>query len=214
MLGPDGASRSRHGHRALHLVSQLPDVAGPKVLSEQLEDVGTQLHVRLAEAIRRVAEVERGEMRDFLATLTPRWHMDANHAEAVIQVFTELAFGNALFEVGIGGRQYAHVDGLRAVFADRHDLALLEEAQQLWLNVQGQVADLIEEQRAPGRRADQARLVRDGAGERSAAVTEQLTIGQLARGRGAVVRQERRRASRRTDVDRDAGLRGDRGSCA
>ena len=120
----------------------------------------------------------------------------------VIQVFAELAFGDALFEVGVGRRQHAHVHGLRAVLADRHDLALLEEAQQLGLHVERQVADFVEEQRAAGGGADQAGLIGHRAGERSAAMAEQLAVGELARGGRAVVGQERGGAARRADVNR------------
>ena len=86
---------------------------------------------------------------------------------------------------------HPHVDALRARVADRHDLALLEEAQQLGLHVDRQVADFVEEERAAGRGADEARLVRARAPvNEPAAMAEQLTVGELARGRRAVVGQE------------------------
>ena len=99
-------------------------------------------------------------MRDLLAPLAQRRDVDADHAEAVVQVLAELAFGDALFEVGVGGGDHAHVDALRPRLADRHDLALLEEAQQLRLHVERQVADFVEEQRAARRRAHQTRADR------------------------------------------------------
>jgi hypothetical protein len=36
---------------------------------------------------------------------------------AVVEIFTELAFGDALFEVGVGRGQNADVNRLRTVFA-------------------------------------------------------------------------------------------------
>ena len=54
----------------------------------------------------------------------------------------------------------------------------------------------------PAARADQAGLVGHRAGERSAAMAEQLAVGQLARGGRAVVGQERGGIARRADVDR------------
>ena len=97
---------------------------------------------------------------------------------------------------------HAHVHRLRAVLADRHDLALLEKTEQLRLDVERQVADFVQEQRAAGRGPNQARLIRHRAGERAAAMAEQLAVGQLARRGGAVVGQERRRAARRADMNR------------
>ena len=97
---------------------------------------------------------------------------------------------------------HAHVHLQRADFADRHDFALFEEPQQLGLHVERQVADFVEEQRAAGRRAHQAGLIGHRAGERAAAVAEQLTVGELARGGRAVVGKERGGAAWRADVNR------------
>ena len=46
-----------------------------------------------------------------------------------------------------------------------------------------------------------AQLIVDRAGEAAAPVAEQLAVGQLARGRGAVVGQKHRRAAQRADVN-------------
>ena len=51
--------------------------------------------------------------------------------------------------------------GLRA--ADALDLALLDGAQQLGLQVEAQVADLVEEQRAAGGHLELAELLPDRA---------------------------------------------------
>ena len=72
---------------------------------------------------------------------------------------------------------------LRARFADRMDLAALEEAQQLRLDGGIEVADFVEEQRAALGGADDAGKRVDGAGERAAAVAEQLALDEVARHR-------------------------------
>ena len=109
---------------------------------------------------------------------------------------------DALLEIDVGRGDDAHVDAGRPRFADRQDLPLLEEAQELRLDVERQVADLVEEDRAAGRGADDARLIGDRAGEAAAPVPEQLAVGQLARRAGAVVGEEHRFAARRAGVDR------------
>ena len=78
---------------------------------------------------------------------------------------------------------------------------LLEEAQQLGLHVERQVADFVEEQRAAGGRPNQPRLIDDRAGEAAAPVTEELAVGEIAAGRRAVEGQEHRGAAMRADVD-------------
>ena len=67
--------------------------------------------------------------------------------------------------------------------ADALDLALLDRAQQLGLQVEAQVADLVEEQRAAGGQLELAELLLVRAGERAALVAEQRALDQLVRDR-------------------------------
>jgi len=158
--------------------------------------------VRFAQTFDRLTQEEGAQMRDLLAPFAERRDVDPDDAEAVIEILAELAFGDALFEIGVGRGDDANVDSLRLGLADRHDLVLLEEAQEFRLDVQRQIADLVEKQRAAGRRADQPGLIRDRAGETAAPVAEQLTVGEIASGGRAVVRQKRAGAAVRTDVNR------------
>src|SRR5207247_9713382 len=85
--------------------------------------------------------------------------------------------------------------------ANRQNLLMFEKPQQLWLHVEREVPDLIEEQRATGSRSDETRLIRHRAGKAAAAMSEQLTVGQLPPCRRAVVRQEHGGAAVRTHMD-------------
>ena len=78
----------------------------------------------------------------------------------------------------------------RRRLAERQDFSRLEEPQQLGLEVEAELADLVEEQRALARRADDAGVVAVGAGEGAAAVAEQLAFEHLARHGRAVERDE------------------------
>ena len=53
----------------------------------------------------------------------------------------------------------------------------------------------------PAGASDEARLIVDRAGERAAPVAEQLAVGELARRRRAVVREEHAAGARRSEVD-------------
>ncbi len=72
------------------------------------------------------------------------------------------------------------------------DLAFLDRAQQLGLQVEPQIADLVEEQRAARGELELAELLPVRAGERAALVAEERALGQLARNRREVHRDERR----------------------
>ncbi len=84
------------------------------------------------------------------------------------------------------GADDARVDRDRLAAADPLDHALLEEAQQLDLQRQRNVADLVEEQGAALRHLDLADVRLDRAGEGAALVAEQLGLQQGLGDGGAV----------------------------
>ena len=80
---------------------------------------------------------------------------------------------------------------LRAGRADPLELAFLQHAQELDLDVRRQVADLVEEDRAAVGQLEAPGPHRDGAGERALFVSEQLALDQRRRQRRAVDAHER-----------------------
>jgi hypothetical protein len=118
--------------------------------------------------------------------------VDADDVQAVEEVLAESAAADELVEVAVGGGHEAHVDVEHLLAAaDRPHLAVLEHAQQLHLQRRRELGDLVEEQRAAVRLADQALGRVRGTGERPLHVAEQLRLEQLARDRAAVDRDER-----------------------
>ena len=105
-------------------------------------------------------------------------------------------------EIGVGGGDDAHVHAPRVARADRHDLAVLEHAQQLRLERRRHVADLVEEQRAAVRQLEPSLAIGGRAGERAAHVAEEHRLGQLAGDGDAVHRDERRLRARAAAVNR------------
>ena len=126
------------------------------------------------------------ERRDLVATFPQRRDREADDVQAVKQIFAKALVLDELFEVRVGGGDDADVDVERARFAERVDLAGLEEAEQLGLQVDVELADLVEEERAVLGGADEAGVIAFGAGEGAAAVAEQLALEQLVGDRGAV----------------------------
>ncbi len=86
--------------------------------------------------------------------------------------------------------------------ADALERPLLEHAQQLHLRRGGDLADLVEEERAAVRLLEPPDPPLVGAGERAALVAEQLALEQGLRERRAVQRHERRLRARALRVDR------------
>ena len=88
-------------------------------------------------------------------------------------------------------RHDARVEGHLGVAADRAHRALLQRAQQLGLELQRQLADLVEEERAALGLAEQAGARGLRVGERAADVAEELAVEEVLGQRGAVDRDER-----------------------
>ena len=63
----------------------------------------------------------------------------------------------------------------------RSNSLLLQHAQQLRLQLERDVADLVEKQRAAVRQLEAADPLRDRAGERAALVAEELALQQAGR---------------------------------
>ena len=123
------------------------------------------------------------QRRDLVAALAQRPERQADDVEAIEQILAESAVPDQAFEIGIGRGDDADVDGEGRRLAERTDFAGLEEAEQLWLQVEAELADFVEKERAVAGAADDAGVVAVGAGERAAAVAEQLAFEQVARAR-------------------------------
>src|SRR5262249_43045962 len=102
----------------------------------------------------------------------------------------------------VGGGDDAHVDLVVVRAADALDLATLEHAQDLRLQIERELADLVEEDRAARCGFEGALARSDRAGEGAALVTEELAFEKLRGNRAAVDDDERPVAPHALAVDR------------
>src|SRR5258708_20954605 len=133
---------------ALEDVLQLADVAGPRVGGQRGQRVVLDgPDVLLQPRVVLLPEV-LDEERNVLAPLAQGRQEDRHHVEPVEEVLAEPAGGDLAGQVARGGGDEAHLDprGLHA--ADALELALLDGAQGLDLQLQRDLADLAEEERA------------------------------------------------------------------
>ncbi len=115
---------------------------------------------------------------------------DDDLGEAVIEILAEAARLDHLGQVLVGGADDPRVDGDRLPAADPLDHPFLDEAKQLDLERQRDVADLVEEQGAAMGELDLALVGLDRSGEGALLVAEQFGLEQVLGDGGAVDRDE------------------------
>ena len=124
--------------------------------------------------------------RNVVTAFAQGWHVNGDHAEPIIQVFPETAFGNLLFKFFVCGRNDADIHIRFFGAADRAHLSFLQDSIELHLHGKAHIADLIEEKRAAMGRLEQALAVFVSAGESSLHVTEQFRLQESLWERAAV----------------------------
>jgi hypothetical protein len=148
---------------ALDQVLELAHVAGPGVAQERLHD-------RLRHPLDAAAELGPAPLDDrphqewdVLPPAPERRNEDGEDPEPVVEVFAKTALGEGPGEIAVGGGEDSDVHLHGPDTADALELAGLEDAQKLGLKVQGEIADLVQEERASVRELEAPDLGRGGA---------------------------------------------------
>src|SRR6185436_15679296 len=120
--------------------------------------------------VMRAVVVEQARL--VLAQVAKRRHREREDRQSVIQVGAESAFANLLAQVAVGGGDDARAAHARLRLADALVLAVLEHAQELRLQLERQLADLVEEERALAGVLEVSRLRLRRSGEGALRVSE------------------------------------------
>ena len=105
------------------------------------------------------------EAVEILPTLAQGGQADADDVQSKEEVLAKAPGRDLGLELAIGRGDHTGVDGERRRAADPLETTLLEEAQQLGLQLERQLADLVEKERPAVRRLDASGLVLERAGE-------------------------------------------------
>jgi hypothetical protein len=198
---PDGVAGGQR-QRTVQQVLQLAHVAGEGLPLQPRQHVGRQRGHGVDPGIGGDAAQHRvADRRQVAHALAQRRHDDADDVEPVVQVLAEAAGLHLGRQVLVRGAEDAHVDRHLGRPAQRPHGALLDDAQQLALHGQRQVADLVEEQRAALGGLEEALAVFRRTGEGALAVAEELGLQQVLRDGAAVDGDEGLRGARRDLVD-------------
>src|SRR6185295_13748120 len=116
------------------------------------------------------------ERADVVRTLAQRGQAYPRLRHAVIKVFAELAAIHHSAQIPQRRAEHTDIERARLRTSDGDDLAALERAQQLRLEIARQVAELVEENRAARCCLEQADARGGGTRERPALVAEQNAL--------------------------------------
>ncbi len=193
----DGVGWSQQGG-AQHCVFKFSNIARPRIILQLYAGFRTDVAGVRTHLANRFADKVIGQFRDILAAFAQGRQINRNHAQTKVQVFAELLGGDRIFEILVGRGDYARLHPERFEAADARELAFLQHAQQLGLQLDRQIADFVEEERAAAGLLDLARAPLGRAGEGPALVAEEFAFEQSVRDGRAVHGDERRRASAAT----------------
>ena len=181
-------------------IFQFADVAWKRVAHQVLQSVLSDADVAQALALAVLVEEIAHELGNVFLPLAQRRENDFHDLEAIVEILTKLAALDHFFEAAMSGGENSDIDGDAAAAAEFFDFPLLQNAQQLGLQGQGDIAHFIEEHRPASGQLELARPRLD-SGSDTALDAEKLRLQQRLRKRRAVDGHERSLFPRRIPVN-------------
>src|SRR5215471_12544645 len=137
--------------------------------------------------------------RQVLTPLAQRWQRYRKDVEPVIEIFPKVAGGYMLDQIAVGCRNDTHIHAGGLHRSQALEFAVLQYAQELGLQVEGEFADLVQEDRAGIREFEASYLAGEGAREGALLMPEEFTLDER-RGQGRTVDFDQRPVFARTAV--------------
>ena len=109
------------------------------------------------------ARNSRTSKRNVLLALAQGRDKERDHVEAIEEIFAEVALGDFLFEIFVGGGDEAHIHAQRLRTADGSEHLVVERAEHFGLGFEAHVADFVEEEGSAVGALEMAALVGLGA---------------------------------------------------
>src|SRR5262249_8589978 len=187
----DGVIVGQH-HHAFDHVSHLAYVSRPFISLECLDDVRLEPLRRHAVATRHLAVEMLDELGDVLLALAQRREAERRDRYPVEKVLAEATGSDVRPEIPVGRGDELELHVARLARPERIQLSAFENAQEVWLQLEGHLADLVEKQAPAACRLDlpdhSGAL---GARESAVDIAEQLARQDVARQPTAIQGHER-----------------------
>src|ERR1700730_18306728 len=163
-------------NRSLHHVSQLANIAGPRISTQRLKCLWTHIKALFPVTRRELSKKVPRQFRDIINPLAQGRQMHLDGVEPEIKVFPESTGIDFCQRVSIRGAQNPNV----YLFCFRRsyplEFASFENSQDFGLLRAGQIRDFIEKESATVRQFETAGSVRPSIGESAFDVSKHLTL--------------------------------------
>src|SRR5262249_15840239 len=146
----------RQCHRAGQHVAELPNVARPRIPRELLQVLPADLGIA-----KLAVEELRDQQPEILRPLPKGRDAELQHVEAVEEITPEMPSTPLRVKIAVRGSDDAPVPPPRRIGANGLHLRGLEHAEELRLQIERQLAELIEEKRSAVRLEERSGTARD-----------------------------------------------------
>src|SRR5215467_9851962 len=167
-------------------VLQFPNVPWPGVSHQRIDRLGRDIVDSLVHPL----SVERGkvpgQLGNVLGALAQGGNVDRKHVQAVEEILAKCSLLDHGAQITMRGGDHADIDLVRVVAAKPLEFLLLQDPKQFCLELERNVADLVEKQRALVRQFEAPRLLGDRPRKGSLFVPEKLALQQTERYRGTI----------------------------
>src|SRR5262245_44686116 len=126
------------------------------------------------------------EQRDLERPLAKCGQNERRATQTVVEILSKSTTGNIDLDRRVRRAHDAHVDVARSVLAHPRDLSRLERPEQLWLDLECELAELVEKHGTARRALEETLVGIRGPRERSLRVAEQRALDQLRRDRRTI----------------------------
>src|SRR5260370_9474974 len=175
---------------ALDHIFQLANVAGPVVIHHELHRRRRELPQRLSIFVAIALEKISQQKRHIFPPLAQRRNLQVDDVQAVAQIFTKTAFAYQSNQFDVGSGHDAHVDFELLSLAEAHEIALLNDAQNLALRFRADSGDFIEENGALIGNFEEPFLGGNCASEGALHMAKELGLQQINGNRSCVYGHE------------------------
>src|SRR6202453_32782 len=114
--------------------------------------------------------------RNILPSLAKWWYLNRKNIQPVKEILPELIVADHQRQIPMGRRDEANVNMNGLVASQPLEFLFLQRPQQLWLQLQTNVVNFIQEQRAAIGNFETAAFLHQSAGERTLLMSEQFAF--------------------------------------